>query len=82
MAGGAPVSFDGEYKVAPNITMSTTSGIGAWSESGLRDYLRSGRTPEGREVDSRFCPVQFYARAPVEHIDAVVAYLRTVPAID
>ena len=82
MAGGAPVSFDGEYKVAPNITMSTTAGIGAWSESALRDYLRSGRTPEGREVDSRFCPVQFYARAPAEHIDAVVAYLRTVPAID
>jgi hypothetical protein len=82
LAGGQEISFDGEYKIAPNITSSNTVGIGSWSEVSIRDFLRSGKTPEGREVDSRFCPVQFYARAPTEQIDAVVAYLRTVPAID
>ena len=82
MAGGMEVSFDGEYRVAPNITMSTTAGIGELSDNALKKYLRSGSTPAGREVDSRFCPVQFYAKAPEEQLDAVVAYLRTVPAVD
>lgn len=82
LAGGQEISFDGAYKVAPNITSSTSVGIGGWGERALRDFLRSGRTPEGREVDSRFCPVQFYARAPSSDIEAIVAYLRTVPAID
>lgn len=82
LAGGQEISFDGEYKIAPNITSSTSAGIGGWSEGAIRDFLRSGRTPEGREVDSRFCPVQFYARAPSEQIDAVVAYLRSVPAVN
>lgn len=82
LAGGQEISFDGEYKVAPNITTSTSAGIGSWSEAAIRDFLRSGRTPEGREVDSKFCPVQFYARAPAEQVEAVVAYLRTVPAVN
>lgn len=82
LAGGQEISFDGEYKVAPNITTSTSAGIGSWSEGAIRSFIRSGQTPEGREVDSRFCPVQFYARAPAEQVDAVVAYLRTVPAVN
>jgi cytochrome c553 len=82
LAGGQEISFDGEYKVAPNITTSTSAGIGAWSEGAIRNFLRSGQTPEGREVDSRFCPVQFYARAPAEQVEAVVSYLRTVPAVN
>jgi hypothetical protein len=82
LAGGREISFDGEDKLAPNITSSNSAGIGSWSEQALKDFLRSGRAPNGREVDSRFCPVQFYARAPQNHIDSIVAYLRTVPAIN
>jgi cytochrome c553 len=82
LAGGQEISFDGEEKLAPNITSSTSAGIGTWSEQALKDFLRSGRTPSGREVDSRFCPVQFYARAPQSQIESVVAYLRSVPAVN
>jgi mono/diheme cytochrome c family protein len=82
LAGGQEISFDGEEKLAPNITSSTSAGIGSWSEQALREFLQSGRTPTGREVDGRFCPVQFYARAPQAHIEAVVAYLRSVPAVN
>jgi hypothetical protein len=82
LAGGREISFDAETKVAPNISMSKLSGIGAWSEGDLTEFLRSGRAPTGREIDRRFCPVEFYAKAPAEQIEAVVAYLRTVPAID
>jgi hypothetical protein len=82
LAGGQEISFDGEEKLAPNITTSTSAGIGNWGERAIVEFLRSGRTPEGREVDARFCPVQFYSRAPQAHIEAVVAYLRTVPAVN
>jgi len=82
LAGGREVSFDGESRVAPNITTSKSAGVGAWSESDLKKYLLSGQTPQGREVDPRFCPVRFYQQAPEAHIDAVVAYLRSVPAIN
>jgi len=82
LAGGQEIVFNGEEKVAPNITSSKSAGIGGWSESDVKRFLLSGQTPEGREVDSRFCPVRFYAQAPEEHINSVVAYLRGVPAID
>lgn len=82
MAGGDEISFDGEVKVAPNITQSKDSGIGNWSEEDLKTYLLTGKTPGGKSIDTRFCPVEFYQRATPAEIDAVVAYLRTVPAID
>jgi cytochrome c553 len=82
LAGGAEFSYYGESKIAPNITMSTSAGIGSWSEEELLNYLRTGKTPAGRDVDSRFCPVGFYARAPIDQLQSVVAYLRTVPAVD
>ncbi len=82
LAGGREVSFDGESRIAPNITSSKSAGIGEWSEAGIKRFLTTGQTPQGREVDSRFCPVRFYQRAPESHIDAVVAYLRSVPAIN
>jgi hypothetical protein len=82
MAGGEEISFDGEVKVAPNITQSKETGIGGWSEEDITVYLRSGKTPSGREVDTRFCPIEFYQKASTAEIDAVVAYLRTVPSVE
>ena len=82
MAGGEEVSFDGETKVAPNITQSQETGIGKWSEDDLRVYLQTGKTPAGRIVDTRFCPVEFYQRSTPAEIESVVTYLRTIPAIE
>lgn len=82
LAGGAEIVFDGETKTAPNITQSKGAGIGNWSEGDLTRYLRTGVTPAGREVDKRFCPVEFYQRATPEEIDSVVAYLRSVPVVE
>lgn len=82
LAGGREISFDGETKRAPNITPSTSAGIGAWSEGALLEFLRVGRRPDGSEVDKRFCPVSAYGRAPISELKALVAYLRTVTAIE
>jgi len=82
MAGGEEITFGDETKVAPNITQSKETGIGNWSDDDMRMYLSSGRTPAGRTVDTRFCPIEFYQRANPAEIDAVVAYLRTISAVE
>jgi cytochrome c553 len=82
LAGGQEIVIDGESKIAPNITSSKIAGVGDWSEADLKRYFASGATPSGREVDKRFCPVDFYASAGASEIDSVVAYIRSVPAID
>lgn len=81
-AGGIEVSFDGEYKTAPNITSSKTSGIGTWSEKAITNFITTGRAPDGHLVDPRFCPTEFFRRGSESDIAALVTYIRSVPPID
>lgn len=82
LAGGREIEINGVKKIAPNISASKTSGIGAWSEEDVRAFIMTGRTPQGRDVDPAFCPIEFYRRAPPSDIDAVVRYIRTVPVVE
>ena len=66
-----------------NITSDKGSGIGAWSDDQLRDYLSTGHTagrgtaagPMGEAVDKSFSYM-----APAD-IRALVTYVRSVPAM-
>src|SRR6516164_8757057 len=66
-----------------NITSDKESGIGAWSDDELRNYLSTGHAsgrgtaagPMGEAVDKSFSKM-----APAD-IGALVTYLRSVPAI-
>jgi mono/diheme cytochrome c family protein len=66
-----------------NISSDKTSGVGAWSDHDLTSYLSLGHAtghgtasgPMGEAVDHSF------SQLVPEDIRAVVAYLRTVPAI-
>lgn len=80
MSGGQEIWFDGESKVAPDITFNSETGLGEWSEADYRAFFASGRTRSGRQVDSRFCPIQYYSRASADESEAMIAYLRTIPA--
>jgi mono/diheme cytochrome c family protein len=73
---------DGESKAAPNISSSDISGIGGWSREHFAQFFSEGKTPSGRAVDPRFCPVGFYAKAPARDIEAMIEYLRSVPAVE
>lgn len=81
-AGGKKISFDGEERVAPNITSSANSGIGSWSDDDLKIFLMTGKKPDGSQVNSKFCPVEFFARAPSKEINALVTYAKTVTAVE
>lgn len=68
----------------PNITPDRDTGIGRWRARDLRDFLHSGMTPDGDFTGGHMAEVvdgglQYLTR---EDLDALVAYLRGIPAIE
>lgn len=64
-----------------NITSSKTAGIGAWSDADIKRAITQGVRPDGRKLTG---PMSFasYANIRKADLDAMVAYLRTVPPKD
>ena len=82
LGGGRPVRVGDEQIAAPDITGSVVAGIGSWSAEDIVQYLLQGRTPQGRFINRKFCPIDYYSRAPMADLVAIAKYLKTVPASD
>jgi hypothetical protein len=63
-----------------NITPDRDTGIGGWSEADLRKALLEGVRPNGIQL-ATVMPYGFYKIMVPADIDAIIAYLRSVPAI-
>ncbi len=63
-----------------NITPDKETGIGGWSDDELRKTLLTGVRPNGVTL-ATVMPYPFYRMMLPSDVDAIVAYLRTVPAI-
>lgn len=72
--------FEGPFGVSMsrNITSHKTSGIGAWSDDEIKRAITQGVRKDGSKLKP---PMGFawYARMSAADLDAIVAYLRTVP---
>ena len=80
-AGGFEVHESFGTWRAPNITQDPRTGIGSWTDAAIVAAIREGVRPDG----TRLYPVMPYAsynRMTDEDAHALVAFLRTVPAID
>ncbi len=79
LAGG-PLS--GWY--APNITSSTNSGIGNWSESDLIAYLRTGRAPGRSQAAGPMGEAVEHStsRLTDSDLEALAAWIKQVPAME
>ena len=68
----------------PNITPHPRSGIGRWSDQELKDYLKTGMTPDGDFAGGVMAEVidEGLKYLLPEDLDALVTYLRSVPKID
>ena len=64
----------------PNISPDPNDGIGRWSEADFVTALLKGTSPEGSHYFPAF-PYTSYARAKVEDIRDLFAYLKTLPAM-
>src|SRR5512145_1934632 len=73
---GFPANWPGAR--APNITSHRTAGIGAWSDEEVKRAIAQGIARDGRRLQPPM-PFSYYARLSRADLDAIVAYLRTLP---
>lgn len=62
----------------PNLTPDAETGLGRWSADDFERALRHGRAPDGAAYYPSF-PYTSYTRLKREDVDAIYAYLRTLP---
>jgi mono/diheme cytochrome c family protein len=80
-AGGAEFPGPWGKSVSRNITSSKTSGIGDWSDDEIKRAITQGVRKDGTPLKPPM-GFEYYAKMSGEDLDAIVAYLRTVPAKD
>ena len=66
---------------ASNLTSDEGTGLGGWTDEEIEAALRIGVAPDGRRLHP-IMPYNSYYSWPQSDIDAIIAYLRTVPAIE
>jgi mono/diheme cytochrome c family protein len=64
---------------ARNITSHRTAGLGAWSDAEIKRAIAQGVARDGTKLKPPM-GYAWYARVTDADLDAIVAYLRTVPA--
>ena len=80
-AGGPQVWDTPEYNVRPsNITPDKATGIGNWSAAQVKSVIRDGRRPDGRQLSPQM-PSAFYKIFTPADLDAVVAYVLSIPPV-
>ena len=67
--------------ISRNITSSKTHGIGDWSDADIKRAITQGVSRDGSKLKPPM-GYEFYARMKPDDVDDLVAYLRTVPAIE
>jgi len=80
-AGGAAIPSAYGTFYGPNITPSSRYGIGGWSAEDFRRALHLGKGPDGRLLYPAF-PYPDYTRLNRADMDALYAYLMSLPAVD
>lgn len=63
-----------------NITPDTETGIGSWTDEQVKVAIRTGQIPSGRQLFPIMPYATFNSMADAD-LDAVVAYIRSVPAV-
>src|SRR5262245_52549474 len=80
-AGGPQVWETAEYKVRPtNITPDKATGIGGWTAEQIKAAIRDGKRPSGQQLSPQM-PYGFYKIFTPSDLDAVVAYLQSLPPV-
>jgi mono/diheme cytochrome c family protein len=80
LAGGDVIKHEDFTAAVPNITPDPETGIGKWTDHQIAEALREGRRPDGSLIGPAM-PFQSYRNLADEDVKAIIAYLRTVPAV-
>jgi mono/diheme cytochrome c family protein len=79
-AGGYPLKSDFGIIYGPNITQDVETGIGSWTRADFERALRQGRSKDGSYLYPAM-PYDAYTKLTAADLDALWAYMRTVPAV-
>jgi mono/diheme cytochrome c family protein len=74
---GLPASWKGA--VSRNVTSDPERGIGGWSDAEIKRAITKGIGRDGRRMEEPM-PYAWYAGIRPDDLDALVAYLRSLPA--
>jgi mono/diheme cytochrome c family protein len=79
--GAGGFEFPGPWgvSVSRNITSSKEKGIGAWTDDEIKHAITQGVSRDGSKLKPPM-GYHYYATVTPDDLDAMVAYLRTVPA--
>ena len=80
-AGGQPFAGPWGISVSRNITSSKSKGIGAWTDADIKRALTRGIDKDGKKLNPPM-GFQYYAHMTDTDLDALIAWLRTLPAKD
>ena len=67
----------GAFEVA-NITSHKNAGIGEWTDAEIKTAITQGKRKDGTPLKGPM-GYQYYAKMTDADLDAVIAYLRTLP---
>lgn len=76
LRGGQPA--DPQSPPAPNLTQD--SRLSGWTEAQFLAFMRSGITPDGRQIDPLFMPWESFGKFGDEELRGLWMYLQTLPA--
>ncbi len=80
-AGGMAITLaPGMVVATANITSDPETGIGKWSDADIKKALTEGVTPTGGHISPPM-PFPWFKNLTPEDLDAVVAFVRTIPPI-
>jgi len=68
--------------VVVNITSHPTKGIGAWSDAQIKRTLTEGIGHDGRVLKQPMARQIYFKKMKDADIDAIVAWLRTLPPLE
>jgi mono/diheme cytochrome c family protein len=80
LAGGMPFEEPVFAAYASNITPDPATGIGRWTDAQLIRAIREGLRPDGSVIGPPM-PIGLYRGLSDPDVQAIVAYLRTQPAV-
>lgn len=80
LSGGVAFETDFGTIFSTNITPDPATGIGGWSKEAFRRAMREGISADGTRLYPVF-PYTHYTRLTDEDVDAIYAYLSSVPAV-
>ena len=66
--------------MVPNITPDPETGIGRWTDAEVALAIREGRRPDGSIIGPPM-PIELYRGIADRDLAAMVAYVRSVPAV-